>query len=213
MSKKTGNDEEQYKTDDAMTDALSDEEYDEDWDEEEPENVNMDISSDDDNDNVTKDCAYESLYKPKGMIDKTTYDDAMDEYNEETEDNEDNNNGKIISGDDRLITKLMTKYDRAKILANRVSQLKQQAKPMINGVEGLDEEVIAQLELESKMMPYILVKRLPNGDDEEWKVSEMTLKREHIKYGFTGGVVDIDAINKRTNELNGGGNITGIKRL
>ena len=106
----------------------------------------------------------------------------------------------------------LTKYEKVRLLGERTAQITQGAKPMIQGVDGMNPRDIAQLELEVKMIPIKIIRPLPNGKKEVWKLDELNLKREYIKYGFTGGIVDKGDIEDKNKEFQKGGHITGFKR-
>jgi DNA-directed RNA polymerase subunit K/omega len=44
---------------------------------------------------------------------------------------------------------------------------------MIKNIENMDPKVVAKLELEKKIIPLIILRELPNGLIEKWKVSEL----------------------------------------
>ena len=44
---------------------------------------------------------------------------------------------------------------------------------MIKNVENLDPKIVAKLELEKRVIPLIILRELPNGTIEKWKVSEL----------------------------------------
>jgi DNA-directed RNA polymerase subunit K/omega len=59
-------------------------------------------------------------------------------------------------------------------LGVRTKQLNQGAEPFIKVDAGLiDSEVIAEKELENKMLPFIIVRPLPSGKKEFWKLEDL----------------------------------------
>ena len=44
---------------------------------------------------------------------------------------------------------------------------------MIKNIEVMDPRTIAKLELEKKVIPLIILRELPNGLIEKWKISEL----------------------------------------
>jgi hypothetical protein len=46
---------------------------------------------------------------------------------------------------------------------------------MIKNVQGLGEKEIAQLELENGVMPFFIIRTLPTGQKERWKVNELKI--------------------------------------
>jgi len=69
----------------------------------------------------------------------------------------------------------LTKYERVRVLGERSKQISLNAKPMIKGVEKLDPKEIAQLELKMGVLPIIIIRTLPTGQKERWKVSELKI--------------------------------------
>lgn len=68
----------------------------------------------------------------------------------------------------------LTKYEKTRILGVRTKQLNQGAEPFIKVDAGLiDSEVIAEKELENKMLPFIIVRPLPSGKKEFWKLEDL----------------------------------------
>jgi len=67
----------------------------------------------------------------------------------------------------------LTKYERARIIGTRAMQISLNA-PILVPLEGeTDPLEIAEKELRSKLIPFIIRRRLPNGECEDWKVSEL----------------------------------------
>lgn len=71
---------------------------------------------------------------------------------------------------------IMTRFERAKILGLRTEQLARGADPMIEGdFSALSASAVAQMELEAKATPFIVVRNLPDGSQEFWKVKDLTI--------------------------------------
>lgn len=74
---------------------------------------------------------------------------------------------------------LMTKFERAKVLGLRTEQLARGAEPMIqvpsaeSGGPEMSPSDIALEELRAKATPYIIVRNLPDGRKENWKIADM----------------------------------------
>jgi DNA-directed RNA polymerase I, II, and III subunit RPABC2 len=92
------------------------------------------------------------------------------------------NNGEIerlcirkpVGEDDPLhrTTPILSKYERARVLGKRAKQLNAGAKS--NGVIGeMDGYIIAVNELESRRLPFIIRRPLPNNTFEYWKLSDL----------------------------------------
>ena len=71
---------------------------------------------------------------------------------------------------------ILTKFERARILGLRAKQINNGADPFIqvpdNVIEG---HIIAQLELEQRVLPFIIVRPLPNGKKEYWRIQDLKL--------------------------------------
>lgn len=70
----------------------------------------------------------------------------------------------------------ITRYERAKILGERASQLEAGAKPMVKVEPNvLDGYLIALKEFEEKKIPFIVKRPLPNGSCEYWKLQDLEI--------------------------------------
>jgi DNA-directed RNA polymerase subunit K/omega len=78
-----------------------------------------------------------------------------------------------VPNNERVTKKILFNYERVRILGERARQLSLGAKPMLKNVENLDPKTVAKLELEHKVIPLIILRELPNGRIEKWKVSEL----------------------------------------
>lgn len=68
----------------------------------------------------------------------------------------------------------LTKYERAKIIGYRATQISRGAEPFIDPYKyGITDTIeIARKELELKQMPLIVRRKMPNGKYEDWKIDE-----------------------------------------
>ena len=83
--------------------------------------------------------------------------------------------GQIIDALHRTIP-ILTKYERTRILGQRAAQLNSGAQPLVPVPTGvLQGYVIAELELKSKKIPFIIRRPLPNRGSEYWRVSDLEL--------------------------------------
>lgn len=90
---------------------------------------------------------------------------------------------KVIRNKDNIIidelhktTPILTKYERAKILGIRIKQLNNGNKPYVNVSENiLDNNIIANLELENKILPFIITRPIPNNTFEYWKLTDLEI--------------------------------------
>lgn len=82
---------------------------------------------------------------------------------------------KVVPTEERITKPILTKYERVRILGDRRQQLTQGAKPMLKGVDGLSPKEISNLELKNGVIPFIIVRTLPSGMQEHWKISELQI--------------------------------------
>ena len=201
--------EQDIEDDDILVDG--DMEDEEEWDEDDVDDVDNNDGDEDDDD-----CVYETSRRRTKINGEIERDDEDDDDNNDDDlniDDNDLNPDNYVLPEDRISPPNLTKYEKVRLLGDRTAQLLRGAKSMIKGTDGLDARVVAQLELESKMIPIKIKRILPNGKKEEWKLSELYIRREFIKYGFYGGTLDRKEIDKRTEEFQKGGNIDGFSRL
>ena len=71
---------------------------------------------------------------------------------------------------------ILTKFERARVLGLRAKQINNGADPFVevpsNVIEG---HIIAQMELEQRVLPFIIVRPLPNGKKEYWRIQDLKL--------------------------------------
>ena len=69
----------------------------------------------------------------------------------------------------------ITKFERARIIGQRASQINSGSKPFISHMPDnmIDGYLIAEMELEYKAMPFIIRRPLPNGGSEYWKIKDL----------------------------------------
>lgn len=80
-----------------------------------------------------------------------------------------------VPNDKRITRPTLTKYERVRVLGERAKQLSLNAKPMIKDVEKLDPKEIAKEELKRGVLPMIIIRPLPTGQKERWKVNELKI--------------------------------------
>ena len=69
----------------------------------------------------------------------------------------------------------MTKFEKARIIGTRALQISMNA-PVAIPLEGeTDPLIIAEKELYTKKIPFVIRRYLPNGNYEDWKIDELIL--------------------------------------
>lgn len=67
-------------------------------------------------------------------------------------------------------------FEKTKILGFRTNQLSQGARPLVNVPSHVKSHLdIAKLELESRRLPFIIKRPLPNGTFEYWRLSDLAV--------------------------------------
>ncbi len=70
----------------------------------------------------------------------------------------------------------LTRFERARVIGTRATQLSHGAPPQINVPDGLiDSMKIAEIELENRQIPFIIRRPLPDGTSEYWPVNELQI--------------------------------------
>ena len=80
---------------------------------------------------------------------------------------------KRVPDSQRITSKFMTKYERARILGCRALQISKNAPLMVDPGQESDPYKLAEIELAEKKIPFIVRRYLPDGSFEDWKVSEL----------------------------------------
>lgn len=71
---------------------------------------------------------------------------------------------------------ILTKFERARVLGLRAKQINNGAEPFIQVPENIIEgHIIAEMELEKRVLPFIVVRPLPNGKKEYWRIQDLKL--------------------------------------
>lgn len=129
-------------------DEQSEEEYNED-EYVEDENLKTEKELLENDDDEEEDCIYHTKYLEKEKINK------------------------LVPNEERITTNKMTKYEYAKIIGVRATQIAQGAKVMLKNITITQPDEIAKEELKAGMLPFIIERPYPNGNYECWKVSEL----------------------------------------
>lgn len=70
----------------------------------------------------------------------------------------------------------LTKFERAKILGQRAKQINNGSPIFVKVTPNIiDGHTIALMELQQKKIPFIIKRPLPNGSNEYWKVSDLSM--------------------------------------
>ena len=105
--------------------------------------------------------------------------DVIEDLEEEEKNDDGNETGGIRRGlrrvpsSDRITSRFMTKYERARILGSRALQISKNAPLMVDPGEESDPYKLAEMELDKRKVPFIVRRYLPDGSYEDWKVSEL----------------------------------------
>ena len=78
-----------------------------------------------------------------------------------------------VPDEERITSRFMTKYERARILGSRALQISKNAPLMVDPGDESDPYTLAEIELNEKKIPFIVRRYLPDGSYEDWKVSEL----------------------------------------
>lgn len=74
---------------------------------------------------------------------------------------------------ERVTTKYLTKYERARVLGTRALQISMNAPVMVDLNGETDPLKIAMKELRERKIPIIIRRYLPDGSHEDWGVDEL----------------------------------------
>ena len=84
--------------------------------------------------------------------------------------------GNIIDDNHSHTFPWITRFEKARVIGTRATQLSHGAPPQINVPEGvIDSMKIAEIELENGQIPFIIRRPLPNGTSEYWPVNELQI--------------------------------------
>ena len=142
-----------------------------DEEEEEEEEEEEDESEEEGEINEDGDCVYRFTGKKKKTKDILADIEVEDDFFEDDNIVQDT----FVEPSKRITKNFMTIYERVRILGERAKQLSLGAKPLIKGAENMDPKIVAKMELERKIIPLIIIRPLPNGQKEKWRVSELEI--------------------------------------
>jgi DNA-directed RNA polymerase I, II, and III subunit RPABC2 len=110
--------------------------------------------------------------------------DEEDEQLDVTGENDDDNivaMGEELPGSsgtasaERITTKYLTKYERARVLGTRALQISMNAPVMVDLDGETDPLKIAEKELRERKIPIIIRRYLPDGSHEDWSMDELII--------------------------------------
>ncbi|KAL7579993.1 hypothetical protein ACA910_004983 [Epithemia clementina (nom. ined.)] len=76
---------------------------------------------------------------------------------------------------ERITTRYLTKYEKARVLGTRALQISMNAPVMVDLDGETDPLRIAEKELREKKIPIIIRRYLPDGSHEDWKIDELLI--------------------------------------
>lgn len=74
---------------------------------------------------------------------------------------------------ERITTRYLTKYERARVLGTRALQISMNAPVMVDLDGETDPLRIAEKELRERKIPIIVRRYLPDGSHEDWGIDEL----------------------------------------
>jgi DNA-directed RNA polymerase I, II, and III subunit RPABC2/DNA-directed RNA polymerase subunit K len=86
-----------------------------------------------------------------------------------------NTNGNVIDPIHQTLP-FLTKYEKTKIIGIRAKQINNGADTFIKVPDNIiDGQIIAEMELAAKVLPFIISRPFPNGKKEYWKLSDLEI--------------------------------------
>ena len=106
-----------------------------------------------------------------------------DEEEEEEEEEELNDEVEVLDEEDtgpkasteRVTTRYMTKYEKARVLGTRALQISMNAPVMVDVGNETDPLRIAAKELRERKIPLIIRRYLPDGSFEDWPIKDLII--------------------------------------
>lgn len=144
-------------------------------DDEDEDDEDEKSESENDADDVDADENDECMYKFSGKKSALEEDDDMEGEEFYFEEDDKILQEIFVPNDKRITRSTLTKYEKVRVLGERAKQLSLNAKPMVKGAEKLDPKEIAKLELKLGVLPMIIIRPLPTGQKERWKVNELKI--------------------------------------
>lgn len=88
----------------------------------------------------------------------------------------DTNQRPNATGEARITTRYMTKYERARVLGTRALQISMNAPVMVDIDGETDPLKIAMKELRERKIPMIIRRYLPDDSYEDWNIDELIIE-------------------------------------
>lgn len=82
----------------------------------------------------------------------------------------------MATGEARITTRYMTKYERARVLGTRALQISMNAPVMVDIDGETDPLKIAMKELRDRKIPMIIRRYLPDNSYEDWNIDELIIE-------------------------------------
>ena len=134
--------------------------------------INSDIDSDDEDylqkfdENIKKN--YIENNHPECLIDNLHLVESLSKITR--------NSDGIIIDDYHKTVPFLTKYEKTRVIGQRIQQLNNGAKVYVNVSDDIiDNNVIAEMELTEKKIPFIIRRPLPDNTFEYWKLQDLEL--------------------------------------
>lgn len=134
--------------------------------------INSDVDSDDEDylqkfdENIKKN--YIENNHPECLIDNLHLVESLSKITR--------NNDGIIIDDYHKTVPFLTKYEKTRVIGQRIQQLNNGAKVYVNVSDDIiDNNVIAEMELKEKKIPFIIRRPLPDNTFEYWKLQDLEL--------------------------------------
>jgi len=102
-------------------------------------------------------------------------DDDIDDMAGATEGVEFVDEGQKGGNKERITTKFLTKYEKARVLGTRALQISMNAPVMVDLEGETDPLKIAMKELRERKVPIIIRRFLPDGSHEDWSIDELVI--------------------------------------
>ena len=150
----------------------------------------------DDEDPIGKDGGFDNSGGVFGDDNDMGGDDEVQEHDDDAEDGDDEDDALDVTGDrddnlvvgigdpsqssgraatERITTRYLTKYEKARVLGTRALQISMNAPVMVDLDGETDPLRIAEKELREKKIPIIIRRYLPDGSHEDWKIDELLI--------------------------------------